>query len=362
MLIQLSKRYLAVLTAAALLAYVLVWAYTCRPVRRPHPAHAAMLEAAGTMKRAAQQVALERRRSGWRPGPEDPNATGLIGVETSVITTTLGNLSAKRTATNPNFAALVVRLLWEAGVRPGDTVAASFSGSFPGLNIATMAAGQALRLRLIVISSVGASSWGANLPTLTWPDLERLLIRAHVLADVPTAVTLGGGEDLGHGFSAAGLAAAQAAARRSGFPLLKANSWPEQLKTRLDFYTHAAGRQPIKAYVNVGGNAASLGVYPASERIAGGLNPGGVLLGLPKAGEGNAHTFLRRGVPVLNLLDVRSLALRYGLPVDPVPLPEPGQGGIYERAVPVALRWAGVLLLSFLTGVVAWVGAKEAAR
>jgi hypothetical protein len=35
------------------------------------------------------------------------------------------------------------------------------------------------------------------------------------------------------------------------------------------------------------------------------------------------------GVPVINLLDVRGLAVRNGLPVDPIPLPPPGEGGVY---------------------------------
>ena len=33
----------------------------------------------------------------------------------------------------PDMAALCVRMLYEAGVRPGDTVGAGFSGSFPGM-------------------------------------------------------------------------------------------------------------------------------------------------------------------------------------------------------------------------------------
>ena len=35
------------------------------------------------------------------------------------------------------------------------------------------------------------------------------------------------------------------------------------------------------------------------------------------------------GVPVINLLDARGLAIRNGLPVDPIPLPRPGEGGVY---------------------------------
>jgi len=45
----------------------------------------------------------------------DPNQTGLIGLENSPLTTTIGNLQAKRTATNPALAALMVRLIRKPG-------------------------------------------------------------------------------------------------------------------------------------------------------------------------------------------------------------------------------------------------------
>ena len=39
----------------------------------------------------------------------DINSTGLIGIENSPMTTTLGSLEAKRTTTNPNMGALIVQ-------------------------------------------------------------------------------------------------------------------------------------------------------------------------------------------------------------------------------------------------------------
>jgi poly-gamma-glutamate system protein len=55
--------------------------------------------------------------------------------ETS-LTTDAGNLEAKQTAINPNWAAVIVDLLQQANVKERDPVAVSFSGSFPALNIA----------------------------------------------------------------------------------------------------------------------------------------------------------------------------------------------------------------------------------
>lgn len=36
------------------------------------------------------------------------------------------------------------------------------------------------------------------------------------------------------------------------------------------------------------------------------------------------------GVPVVNLIDVRGLALKSGLPLDPIPFPPVGEGGVYH--------------------------------
>ena len=49
----------------------------------------------------------------------DKNEIGLIGLEWSGITTTLGDIEAKRTSTNPDFAALLVKLFKEAGLKRG---------------------------------------------------------------------------------------------------------------------------------------------------------------------------------------------------------------------------------------------------
>ena len=41
----------------------------------------------------------------------DPNATGIIGDEFTPLTTSLGEVDAKRTSANPAFAAVVARYL-----------------------------------------------------------------------------------------------------------------------------------------------------------------------------------------------------------------------------------------------------------
>ena len=45
-------------------------------------------------------------------------------------------------------------------------------------------------------------------------------------------------------------------------------------------------------------------------------------------------------------MNIKSLAAAYGLPIDPSPLPEPGEGEVYYQYAYRALRlaWAGLIL------------------
>src|SRR5262245_32588945 len=53
----------------------------------------------------------------------DPNSTGMIGQEYTLITTDRGDLSVKLMTTNPNFAAVIVEMLGKAKLKKGDCVA-----------------------------------------------------------------------------------------------------------------------------------------------------------------------------------------------------------------------------------------------
>ena len=107
----------------------------------------------------------------------DPNQTNLIGVEYSPITTTLGNLKAKRSSTNPDFAALIVRWFHEIDLKKGDIIAIGGSGSFPALILATICAAEVMKLKPVIILSLGASSYGANRPNFTYLDIENFLFQ-----------------------------------------------------------------------------------------------------------------------------------------------------------------------------------------
>ena len=123
----------------------------------------------------------------------------LIGDDFTPITTTLGSLSAKEVSTNPDFAALMVRLLKEAGLKPGDKAGVILSGSFPALAISTLAALQTLELEAIVMSSLGASSYGANQKEATWIDMEGWLAGNEGMVYRSIVITRGAENDIGEG-------------------------------------------------------------------------------------------------------------------------------------------------------------------
>ena len=117
-----------------------------RTVPKRH--YEAMVRAAEQMESCMAELKAERLRRGI-PIDEgtDRFATGLLGTDFTAITTTLGNLEAKRTSCQPDMAALVCDLYVRAGVQAGDRVAICSTGSFPALNLAALCAAEALGRR-----------------------------------------------------------------------------------------------------------------------------------------------------------------------------------------------------------------------
>ena len=105
----------------------------------------------------------------------DPNETGLVGSPFSLITTDEGDLDAKLTTLDPNFAAGMVELMTQLSLQKGDTVAVLMTGSMPGANVAVLTALKSLSVIPVTITSVGASQWGANQVDFTWLDMEKIL-------------------------------------------------------------------------------------------------------------------------------------------------------------------------------------------
>lgn len=291
------------------------------------------MEAARTMEQALQVLTDYRLpRVGSAPGRDqsDRLAYVMLGEKDSPITTDMGNIEDKITVLNPNFAAVLVDLLAEAGVGHGDTVAALLTGSMPGANLALYSAAKALGVHLVTITSVGSSWWGANSPDFTWLDMERVLTEAGIFKYRSIAASLGGSEDLGGlWLSEQGKAMIVEAVDRNQVTLIRQNSLAENVDARVRMFESVKPLRSYRAVVNVGGGIAAIG-----HRENGRLIPDGVNRRLPDRNypsRGVVHRFAAEGVPVVHVYNVQKLADMFRLPKGRLPAPKPGEGFVFHH-------------------------------
>lgn len=278
----------------------------------------------------------------------DPAGTGLIGPEYSLITNSRGVLSAKLTTLNPNFAAVMVDYFAQCRLHQGDAVAVAVSGSFPALNCCVYAALTAMELQPIIITSVGASNWGANDPNFTWLDMERLLVQEGVFSCYSVAASPGGADDMGRGLSPEGRRLIWEAVDRNGVARLESNSIEESVQKRMEIYEREARPGRIKAYINLGGGIASLGSSQNRALIPTGLSTDLGLRNFPR--KGVIIRMAQKGIPVIHLNQVEAIATKFGLPVAPDYLPGVGEGEVFTRSAYNV--WVAAVLLAlylFLT-------------
>jgi poly-gamma-glutamate system protein len=289
----------------------------------------------------------------------DLNRTALIGLKDSPITTSLGQLEAKRTAANPNFAGCIARMLEDAGVRRGDAVAIGASSSFPGMILAALSAVRAIGAAPVMISSLGASNWGANNPDFTQLEILDCLRTAGFFDVRPAALAVGGEKDDGSDMSDEGRVFIREKIRTAGIPVIEETDLASNVRARMAVYESGVEGKRIAAFVNIGGSWANMGVDPAILELRPGLT--GVKKIPPPEKRGVIQEMASRGVPVIHLLFIKGLAERCGLPWDPVPLPEPDQGTkISAGATPQTIR---AIFLGFYIAVtiaiLAWTALKN---
>ncbi|MDI6697690.1 MAG: poly-gamma-glutamate system protein [Candidatus Saccharicenans sp.] len=319
------------------------------------------IEAARLMAEAERIIADCRKSRGIQPENNefDPNLTGLIGLENSPLTTTLGNLQAKRTATNPELAALLVHLLKKAGAGRGDPVALGASASFPSLIVAGYCAARALNLELLAIISVGASQWGANHPEFSWLDMEECLRQNGFNRHRLLAVAWGGEDDSGKEYPEEIRRRLLTVAQRLGLEFIQPGSLEERVRRHLDLFQAAADQKKIKAFINIGGSSVNLGQDSSILELQPGL---AVVRRIPPPSRrGLIQEMVRRGVPVIHLLNIRKLAEIYRLPWDPSPLPPP-QGRVFRAENEPEKRELAVIFVGYVLSCGLWLGAVGVIR
>ena len=252
----------------------------------------------------------------------DPNRTGLIGPEISPIATTLGSPGAKRTTTNPNFAAVIVCLLEQAGVTKGDTIAIGSSASFPALMIASLAAAKAMQLHPIIIISLGSSSFGATDPDLNLLKIYEILLHEKIFDVKPGAISLGGDRDVGRDFEPGTREKLIGQIRASELPFIFQNDLRKNVTERMKIYLGDSEQRKISAFINIGGSYANIGTSELVLKLKPGFNK--QMLIPPELERGVLFEMAARNIPTIHLLFIKGLAMNFGLSWDPIPLPTAG--------------------------------------
>lgn len=275
----------------------------------------------------------------------------LIGPEYTEITTTLGSAGSKKLSLHPDFAAVAVELLDRAGVKAGDHVAVNVSGSFPALNIAVLAAIDAIKAVPVITSSVGASTWGATDPQFTWLDMEKVLNENGLWEWRSSAAAIGGVSDQGKGLLPEGVAEIRLAIARSGVMMIEADNLQQAIERRLELY-RVNGILPA-ALINVGGSHVSFGQEGHKAPLRGGLNMGySPFLSL---NDGIGRAFIDANRPVIHFLNIALLAAEFGIYEASPAMSSPV---FYERTLPIHMR---ILLLAGIIGILSqlWYGQRK---
>ncbi|MDP8201461.1 MAG: poly-gamma-glutamate system protein [Candidatus Tenebribacter burtonii] len=285
------------------------------------------LAAAKLMQRAELAIKEYRNSEGiYIDEVNDPNMTAMIGDKQSPIVTDRGDLTSKLTSLNPNFAAIIVEMFKEANLKKGDKIAISYTGSFPALNIAVLSAAQVLELDPIIISSVGASMFGATDPEFTWLDMEDFFIQKNIFEYKSIASSIGGGRDLGRGLSKIGRELIIENINKHNIQLVHTETLEQNILRKMKIY-EAFSKNNIALYINIGGGLSSIGATVNGRLIDPGLHRYLTLTNVPL--KGTMLLYADEGIPVIHLLDITKLAEENKLPLAPDPLPEPGNGSMF---------------------------------
>lgn len=318
------------LVIALLVSAIGVFLSTIFTSREPNEYQELQLEAGYRTKEAMEYLKGIIIDSGIEIEMEDLNQTGLLGPEFTELTSTPGNLGAKRTSLNPNFAALLIKWYMDIGLKPGDKIAIGTSGSFPGLVISTLVSAHVMGLDVEVIASLGASMHGATRVDFNIFDILHHLKEGGYADFDLLAVSPGGNNDNG-GSTLEGVIffgtkeLALDLCNEVGVEVICYDDITKSIKRRLELYS-----DDIKLFINIGGASPNCGTSSYTLNF-----PSGLVLDPPRIpvtdNRGLNYEYAARGIPIINLLNVRGLCDEYGIAYDPVPMEDIGSSGVYSK-------------------------------
>lgn len=325
-----AKIHIKVIIISALLAIFALIIIFFSSSKVKNPAFKTQVEAAQKVLTAQKVIYQAKKTRNLKINTKlDPNQTALIGQEYTKITTTLGNLKAKRTATNPDFAALMVNYFKQLNLKPGDKIAIGASGSFPGLILAVLSASQTMDLEVELIYSLGSSMYGANIPNFSFIEMLKELRKEQILSYKIRAISFGGDNDRADNlFFNDNKNAFFEIAEKASIPLIYEENLEASIQKRIAILKNNSQTNQIKTFINIGGASANFGSTSASVKFENGLTVPGKL-NTEYAKNGLLSYFLAQNIPVIHLLNIENLARKSGIQVDPVPLPKPGTADVY---------------------------------
>lgn len=316
------------------------------------------LAAAKQMAAAEEAVLGYVRQQGIAMEKDDLNQTGFIGPEWTELTSSLGLVEAKRTALQPDFAALMVKYYQEAGLKSGDTICCGMSGSFPGLCIAAVSAANQMGLNIRIIASYGSSMYGATRLELSNVRILEIARQAGLLKYELLAVSPGGDFDQGNSILFPNAREAIFALTESDcLTMIDEATIEDSIQKRLEMFG-----PDVDCFVNVGGASANMGSSPYTLTFPNGLttDPPNIPQNRDR---GLMFEYAARNVPVIHLLNIRGLAEDNGIPFDPVPLTQPGETGVYYTSWRSPWYAAAALAAAMVFLFVVWkLGKKKGSR
>ncbi len=143
-------------------------------------------------------------------------------------------------------------------------------------------------------------------------------------------------------------------AKSSDVSFIDTDNLVDNINKRKELYEASAGSKPISMFVNIGGASANYGNTTASITY-----PNGLIMNGPKIPDnperGLIFEYQSLNIPVVHLLNIRDLALKNGIPIDPIPLPEEGQSEVYFESK--YQKW--IIVITIIIGIMYLVLARN---
>ncbi len=264
---------------------------------------------------------------------KDSLKTGLIGPSYSYTCSGGGEIDAKLTSTNYNFAALYIKYFKNVGLKDNDEVAMLFSGSFPALNIAALCAAYTLNLKVCIMASISGSNYGSIDKDFNFIDMFYVLKVNNLFPNYTIDMySPGSHDDNGTLFYDVDKDYILNRLNTYGYEYKEITNYTDNVNYRIDYIKNKLPN--LKLFVNVG--AQTLGVGKNECDRTTNTTDIGLIKGRykPNEYEGNKNIglidyYLNRGIDVIHMLKLKTLCNKEGLLYNPLSIPDIGQEDVY---------------------------------